>query len=239
MPCQGPTSLPADRDNGAREGGNNEEQTMDTKEDKPHINVDYFEDLTGKIATPEGDRVDEIGRRIRKLREAKGLSLEELSNLTGFEIDFLEKIENQEVHPQLGTVIKLSKALESAFGRLVSGVGDRLYSVTRRQDQKIVSRSTGLAGKQKLYTYKSLAPEVKGRHMEALMVQLEENPGGELSVHDGEEFIYVLEGTVAMQIGEDRFDLDPGDSVYYLSTTPHLIAAKQGRATIVAVLYGQ
>jgi transcriptional regulator with XRE-family HTH domain len=212
---------------------------MDTKEGKPHINVDYFEDLTGEIAAQEGDRVEEIGRRIRKLREAKGLSLEDLSNLTGFDIDFLQKIENQEVHPQLGTVIKLSKALESAFGRLVSGVGDRLYSVTRRQEQKIVSRSTGLAGKQKLYTYKSLAPEVKGRHMEALLVQLEENPDGELSVHDGEEFIYVLEGTVIMQIGEDRFDLDPGDSVYYLSTTPHLIAAKTGQATIMAVLYGQ
>lgn len=212
---------------------------MDTKEGKPHINVDYFEDLTGEIAAQEGERVDEIGRRIRKLREAKGLSLEDLSNLTGFDIDFLQKIENQEIHPQLGTVIKLSKALESAFGRLVSGVGDRLYSVTRRQEQKIVSRSTGLAGKQKLYTYKSLAPEVKGRHMEALLVQLEENPDGELSVHDGEEFIYVLEGTVVMQIGEDRFDLHPGDSVYYLSTTPHLIAAKTGQATIMAVLYGQ
>jgi quercetin dioxygenase-like cupin family protein len=67
---------------------------------------------------------------------------------------------------------------------------------------------------------------------------LEENPGGELSVHDGEEFIYVLEGTVAMQVGEDRFDLAPGDSVYYLSTTPHLIAAKTGQAQILAVLYG-
>ena len=212
---------------------------MDTKEGKPHINVDYFEDLTGEIAAQEGDRVEEIGRRIRKLREAKGLSLEDLSNLTGFDIDFLQKIEKQEIHPQLGTVIKLSKALESAFGRLVSGVGDRLYSVTRRQEQKIVSRSTGLAGKQKLYTYKSLAPEVKGRHMEALLVQLEENPDGELSIHDGEEFIYVLEGTVVMQIGEDRFDLDPGDSVYYLSTTPHLIAARTGQATIMAVLYGQ
>ena len=212
---------------------------MDTKEEKPHINVDYFEDLTGKIATQEGDQVEEIGRRIRKLREAKGLSLEDLSNLTGFEIDLLQKIENQEVHPQLGTVIKLSKALESAFGRLVSGVGDRLYSITRRQEQKIVSRSTGMAGKQKLYTYRSLAPGVKGRHMEALLVQLEENPDGELSVHDGEEFIYVLEGTVTMQIGEDRFDLEPGDSLYYLSTTPHLIAAKNGRATIMAVLYGQ
>ena len=212
---------------------------MDTKEDKPHINVDYFEDLTGKIATPEGDRVDEIGRRIRKLREAKGLSLEDLSNLTGFEIDFLEKIENQEIHPQLGTVIKLSKALESAFGRLVSGVGDRLYSVTRRQEQKIVSRSTDLAGKKKLYTYKSLAPEVKGRHMEPLMVELKEMADQEPSVHAGEEFIHVLDGTVVLRVGDEQFELEAGDSAYYLSTTRHLLSARNGKARILAVIYGE
>lgn len=211
---------------------------MKTKEDKPHINVDYFEDLTGKIDTPEKEGMEEIGNRVRQLRESKGLSLAELSNLTGFEEGLLDKIEKQEVYPQLGTAIRLSKALDSAFGRLVSGVGDRLYSITRKQEERVVSRSTGRAGTQKLYTYKSLAPEVKGRHMEALLVQLEENPSGELSVHDGEEFIYVLEGTVVMQVGEDRFELEPGDSVYYLSTTPHLIAAKTGQARILAVLYG-
>ena len=211
---------------------------MKSKEDKPHINVDYFEDLTGKIDTPETEGMEEIGSRVRKLRESKGLSLAELSNLTGFDETLLDKIEQQEVYPQLGTAIRLSKALDSAFGRLVSGVGDRLYSITRRQEERVVSRSTGRAGTQKLYTYKSLAPEVKGRHMEALLVNLEENPSGELSVHDGEEFIYVLDGTVAMQVGEDRFDLAPGDSVYYLSTTPHLIAAKTGQAQILAVLYG-
>jgi quercetin dioxygenase-like cupin family protein len=211
---------------------------MKSKEDKPHINVDYFEDLTGKIDAPETEGMEEIGSRVRKLRESKGLSLAELSNLTGFDEALLDKIEQQEVYPQLGTAIRLSKALDSAFGRLVSGVGDRLYSITRRQEERVVARSTGRAGTQKLYTYKSLAPEVKGRHMEALLVQLEENPSGELSVHDGEEFIYVLEGTVAMQVGEDRFDLAPGDSVYYLSTTPHLIAAKSGQARILAVLYG-
>jgi quercetin dioxygenase-like cupin family protein len=211
---------------------------MKSKEDKPHINVDYFEDLTGKIDAPETEGMEEIGNRVRKLRESKGLSLAELSNLTGFDEDLLDKIEKQEVYPQLGTAIRLSKALDSAFGRLVSGVGDRLYSITRRQEERVVARSTGRGGTQQLYTYRSLAPEVKGRHMEALLVQLEENPGGELSVHDGEEFIYVLEGTVAMQVGEDRFELAPGDSVYYLSTTPHLIAAKTGQAKIVAVLYG-
>jgi quercetin dioxygenase-like cupin family protein len=211
---------------------------MKPKDDTPHINVDYFEGLTGKIAAPAEDPIEAIGQRVRQIREDKGLSLAELSNLTGFEVDFLEKIEKHEIHPQLGTIIKLSKALDSAFGRLISGVGDRLYSITRRHDQRIVSRSTGQAGKQKLYTYKSLAPEVKGRHMEALLVQLEENPTDELSVHDGEEFVYVLEGAVRMQVGEDRFELAPGDSVYYLSTTPHLIAAQKGQATILAVLYG-
>jgi quercetin dioxygenase-like cupin family protein len=85
----------------------------------------------------------------------------------------------------------------------------------------------------------SLAPDVKGRHMEALIVELKENPDEDMSVHEGEEFIYVLDGTVALKIGADDFVLEPGDSVYYLSTTPHLIAAKTGAAKIIAVLYGK
>jgi quercetin dioxygenase-like cupin family protein len=70
-----------------------------------------------------------------------------------------------------------------------------------------------------------------------MLVQLEENPYKEVSVHDGEEFIYVLDGTIVLNIGEDTFDLSPGDSAYYLSTTPHLVASKKGKATIIAVLY--
>jgi quercetin dioxygenase-like cupin family protein len=73
--------------------------------------------------------------------------------------------------------------------------------------------------------------------MEALIVQLEENPGEEMSVHEGEEFIYILDGVAVLKIGEDVFDLNPGDSVYYLSTTPHLIASKRGKTTILAVIY--
>jgi transcriptional regulator with XRE-family HTH domain len=210
---------------------------MKPKDEKPHINVDFFEDLTGDISREKPGRTEGIGRRVRKLREEKGLSLDELSKLTGFEVDLLANIEADNVQPQLGTAIKLSKALDSAFSRLVSGVGDKLYSVTRKADQKVVSRSTTRKGNKQIYTYKSLAPEVKGRHMEALIVQLEENPERHRSVHDGEEFIYVLSGQVVLDIGEDTYQLEPGDSVYYLSTTPHLIASKTGKATILAVLY--
>lgn len=204
---------------------------------KPYINVDFFEDLTGKIPEGKKEVVEEIGPRIKKIRQAKGLALEELSNLTGFDVDLLSRIENDEVQPQLGTMIKLSKALDSAFGRIVSGVGDRLYSITRHNERKIVSRSTSHKGQRKAYTYMSLAPEVKGRHMEAMLVQLEEDPEEEISIHEGEEFIFVLDGVVKMKIGDEAFDLEPGDSIYYLSTTPHHISARTGKAAILAVLY--
>lgn len=210
---------------------------MEPTNQKPHINVDYFEDLTGDIADGPSSSVPEIGKRIKTLREERGLALETLAEVTGYEMDLLSRIENNEIQPQLGTVMKLSKALDGAFGRLISGPGDKPYSITRKAERKSVSRSTTQKGQRQLYTYKSLAPDVKNRHTEPLIVQLEENPDEETSLHDGEEFIFVLEGTALLKIGDERFELEPGDSAYYLSTTPHLIAAKDTSATILAVLY--
>lgn len=210
---------------------------METKKTQPPINVDFFEDLTGEIKRPPRAGTQEIGQRIRELREQKGLSLESLSHMTGFDVNLLASIEDQQVQPQLGTLMKLSKALDSAFGRLLSGVGRKLYSVTRKSERRIVQRSTSQKGQRQLYTYMSLAPEVRGRHMEALIVELAENPEQNTSVHEGEEFIYVLKGTVVVRIADETFSLYPGDSIYYLSTTPHLIAAKQTSATVLAVLY--
>lgn len=210
---------------------------MDTAAQKPHINVDYFEDLTGDISSPASSHIEEIGVRINTIRKEKGISLEELSKMTGFEIELLSDIESGCFQPQLGTILRLSKAMDSAFGRIVSGVGSRLYSITRKNEQKTISRSTSHRNQKPVYTYKSLAPEVQGRHMESLIVQLEENPDAEMSVHEGEEFVYVLDGIVSLKIGSDEFALDAGDSAYYLSTTPHLIAAQKGKASILAVIY--
>ena len=211
---------------------------MEKNSEKPHINVDFFEDLTGDIVDRDDEGVEALGQKIKTLREKKGMSLEAMSQMTGFDVETLAKIEKNEIQPQLGTVIKLSKALDSALGRLVSGQGDRLYTITRKGERKSTQRSTSSkSGGQKLYTYKSLAPEVKGRHMEPLVVQLEEYPDQDVSIHEGEEFIFVLDGVVLLKIGEESFELEPGDSAYYLSTTPHLLSAKGGKATIVAVVY--
>jgi quercetin dioxygenase-like cupin family protein/DNA-binding transcriptional regulator YiaG len=199
----------------------------------------YYKKLTGDIAVAPTRELEEIGQRIRKIREEKGLSLHDLSTLTGFEVELLAEMEENVIQPQLGVAIKLSKALDSAFGRLVSGVGSKLYSVTRKDERSKVARSTSNKGKKQIYSYMSLAPEVKGRHMEAFLVNLEVNTEDDMSKHDGEEFIYVIDGEVSLKIGSDAFILHPGDSCYYLSTTPHLIAAQKAKATILAVIYGK
>ena len=211
---------------------------MEKRDYKPHINVDYFGDLTGTIPdSGQEEGIDDVGQRLKAVRKEKGLSLEELSSRTGFDADLLEKIENRQVHPQLGTVVKLSKSLDAAFGQLICGAGDKPYSITRLKDQKTVSRSTSQKGDKHVYSYIGLAPEVKGRSMEPLIVNLQQTPEKEISTHDGEEFIYVLNGTVLLELGEDHFELAPGDCAYYLSITPHWIAAATGSATILAVIY--
>ncbi|MFH2091741.1 MAG: XRE family transcriptional regulator [Pseudomonadota bacterium] len=210
---------------------------MSENEKLPHINVDYFEDLTGTIQDGEKGQIDDVGKRIKQLREERNISIEDLSHLTGFTVSRLEDIEEGKEKPQLGTVMKLSKALDAAVGRLVSGMGDRLYSITRKNERKQIFRSSAKSGNQNVYSYMSLAPEVKGRHMEALIVQLEQCRDSEVSIHTGEEFVFVLEGIVNLNIGKEVYDLEPGDSAYYLSTTSHFISAKSKKATILAVLY--
>ena len=210
---------------------------------KSPINVDYFEDLTDKISldrkSSSTGQCDQIGLRIQKIRKQKGISLIELSQLTGFDKVLLEEIEAGQVCPQLGTMIKLSKALDSALERLISNEGRLTYAITRRNQRKIISRTTSSHGQHPAYTYMSLAPEVKGRHMEALVVELEENADADRSVHAGEEFIYIIDGTVALSIGDAYFELAPGDSVYYLSTIAHRLSAKNGKAKLLAVIYSE
>jgi transcriptional regulator with XRE-family HTH domain len=216
---------------------------MSGSDTKPPINVDYFESLTGKIEPPGdgagGASCEPLGLRIARLREQKGISIDQLCQLTGFDRLMLEEIESGVVCPQLGTMIKLSKALDSALDRLLDGGGHKLYAVTRRGERKVIARSTTSRGQRLAYTYMSLAPEVSGRHMEPLIIELEEMDDQEASVHAGEEFIHVLDGTVVLRVGDDQFELQAGDSAYYLSTTRHLLSAKNGKARILAVIHGE
>ncbi len=210
---------------------------MDKPNEPPHINVDYFEDLTGEIDNDGSTtKEDRVGDRIKRLRTEKGVTLEALAEATGCTSDELAAYENGTAQPQLGALMKLSRALDTVFGKLLSGEGDKPFEITRKKSGTPVERSA-TDGQKKVYSYSSLGSHVKDRHMEPLIVHLEESPLGKPSVHDGEEFIHVLEGHVRLLINDETYELEPGDSVYYKSTVPHLVTASHGKAVILAVLY--
>lgn len=198
----------------------------------------FLKELTEHFEDKESlDTVESVGERIKKIRETKGISLEELSTRTGFPVELLSQIEDQTVSPQIGTIIKLAKSLKTVFGTLTAEVGEKTYAIVRQSERKVVSRPASQRGHN--YTYMSLASDVKNRHMESFIVKLEpETPDQELSVHDGEEFIFVIDGEMKARIGERVETLATGDTIYYLSSIPHLVTSNRSEPTyILAVIY--
>jgi quercetin dioxygenase-like cupin family protein/DNA-binding XRE family transcriptional regulator len=201
----------------------------------------FMDSLGGGPAGNEEDFAIHVGGRVRSVRERRNLSLGDISQRTGISEASLEEIENETVAPPLGTVIKLAKALEMKMGYFISGEETRPYTIVRHDDRKLISRYDSGKGKAYGYEYESLAPYKKDRHMEPFLVTLEPaDTDEERSAHDGQEFIFVLEGTMEVRLGKEVHLLDPGDSIYYDSTVPHLVKCHgNDTARILAVLYAE
>jgi transcriptional regulator with XRE-family HTH domain len=180
-----------------------------------------------------------VGQRVRKVREDKGLTIEDVAQRTGLEPAYLSGVEDDQVAPPLGALIRLAKALDMKLGRFISSGEVKPYTVVRKDQRRIVSRYTSAQGDEYGYTYESLAPDKKDRQMEPFMVTLV--PSGakkELSNHEGQEFIYVLEGAMEVTLDDYTDVLYPGDSIYYDSTVPHLVRCHGDKETVIlAVLY--
>lgn len=182
-----------------------------------------------------------VGQRVRALREEKGLSLSDLAQRTGLSETALAEIENEAASPPLGTLIKLGKALGMKLGTLIASGEDRPYTVVRAHERTSMSRFASQKGTAYGYAYQALAPQKKNRSMEPFLVTLNKaDDQVEPSSHDGEEFIFVLDGRMEALVGEAREVLEPGDSIYYDSTEPHLLRpVGQEPARILAVIFSQ
>ncbi|MBP7604286.1 MAG: helix-turn-helix transcriptional regulator [Spirochaetes bacterium] len=200
----------------------------------------YLDDLTGYYSQQEkAEEKTFIGERLKKIREMQGISLEKLARLAGVEERYLREIENVKVFPDLGTIIRLSKALRVATGIILDEESGFSYSVIRREDRRDTRRTPSGNRDNPQYLYQSLSTGVVSRHMESFIVTL---PAGgtadELSSHEGEEFLYVLEGEITIRLGKKEEILREGDSIYYLSTVPHsLKSSGGGQAQVLAVVY--
>jgi transcriptional regulator with XRE-family HTH domain len=214
--------------------------------DEKEINTrrDTYQDFLSDITSheiPKEDILVKVGERVRRVRESRGLSLQDISLRTDIDVSMLKQIEEGALAPPLGTIIKLAKALEMKIGYFISGEEDRAYTIVRRDDRKVVSRYDSKRAKYYGYEYESLAPHKKDRHMEPFLVTLEPaETEEERSAHDGQEFIFVLEGNMEVRLGGEIHILEPGDTIYYDSTIPHLVKCHGKKTTkILAVLYAE
>ncbi len=181
---------------------------------------------------------DKLGDRIRQAREMRGLTLKDLSTRTGIAVDVLERLERNEIIPPLGELIRLGKAVEMKMGYFISPGVDKPMTVVRADSRPAISRFGKKRSEQYGYFYESLAPEKANRFMEPFLIGMVPSEVKDLSTHDGQEFIFVLEGQIVAQVGDQSEVLKPGDAIYYDSNKPHLVkCAGDKPAKILAVLY--
>jgi len=193
---------------------------------------------TGAASTGAAGEKPGLGQRIREAREMRELTLEDLSSRTGISVDTLERFESGHTTPPLGALIRVGRALEMQMGAFISTGVDRPISVVRAESRPKIARRTQKAAEQYGYVYESLAPEKINRLMEPFLVTMTPTAFDELSCHDGQEFLFVLEGEISVRVEEEVEVLRAGDSVYYDSSKPHLVKCHgKEPAKILAMIY--
>ena len=189
------------------------------------------------VAQPPND-IGGVGARMRKYRESEGMTLNNLACTTGLSAGFLSQVERGLSSIALSSLHEVAEALgksladffvEEMEAQPVPAADDQvIFTLTRAADR--ISRIVS-GGRQ----YELLSARAPGLVLEPMLVYIE--PGGArepATVHDGEEFAYVLRGELLYEVAGVEHRLTPGDSIYLRSTTPHTMY-NDGKETAMVV----
>ena len=184
-----------------------------------------------------------VGAKIKALRETKNLSIEEIAERSGLTAEQIISIENDVNLPSLGPLIKIARALGVRLGTFMDdndALGPIVCRAEDRERDSSISFSNGATNARKHMEYHPLAKQKAGRHMEPFIIDInpEDTPEYTLSAHEGEEFIYVMDGEIELVYGKDKYSLKEGDSIYYDSIVKHHLHGAAGKsAKILALVY--
>jgi transcriptional regulator with XRE-family HTH domain len=173
-----------------------------------------------------------IGRRIRRLRQAQGLSLESVATKADISRSLLSKVENARVSSPIATLANIATALGATVGTLIGAENDERCVVVRREERKPMSGLAGPFG----YTYEALGHKRLDKRMEPFLVTY---PPGVADVpqfsHGGEAFMFVLRGRIEFLHDGVAVVLRTGDCVYFDNEFRHGARAV-GRGPAVALV---
>ncbi len=167
----------------------------------------------------QGDSMNiDVGSKVKKLRNSKKMTLKELSERTDFSIGFLSQVERGISAVATDSLAKIAEAL---------GVELSYFFTNPRRKKKYVLRSY----EKEVYQVQDagfimyhLTNDIGDKDMLPRLIELLPNSSDEpvdTYSHEGEEFIYVLEGILTLSINGEQQDLFPGDSAHYESEIPH------------------
>lgn len=185
--------------------------------------------------------VKNVGGKIKQIRELKNITIEQLAERSSLDSEQIKLIEENIILPSLSPLIKIARALSVRLGTFLDD-SEQLGPVLSRSNEK--NKSASFSNKnseaRSHLDFFALASDKSGRHMEPFMVEI--HPAAlsdyKTSTHEGEEFIFVLEGKVSVTYGKENYVLDKGDSIYYDSIVEHHVhCATDEPAKILAVVY--
>lgn len=178
-----------------------------------------------------------LGTEIKTQRTARGWTLEELSSRSGVSIAAISKIEKGQSRPSFDTLLRIARCLQMNFVEMMEGPGShkpvtaRLIS-TRADEAELFSTSS--------YDYRVHSTALTQKVMVPLRMTIrnhEPPPADEWSIHDGEEFVFVIDEELIFHTEHYApLRLQPGDTCYFDSTMRHaFVAGGQGNTEILSV----
>lgn len=182
-----------------------------------------------------------VGKKIITLCSEKNIPLTELSERSGLTDAQIDKVINSERIPSLGSLIKVARALGVRVGTFLDDSEQLGPSIHRKDEkQEIATFSSQLSDANSHLDFFALASQKAGRSMEPFIINIKPSIEHQpiLSSHEGEEFIYVMQGSIKVHYGKEEHVLHTGDCIYYDSIVDHLVEALNGApAQILAVVY--
>jgi transcriptional regulator with XRE-family HTH domain len=180
-----------------------------------------------------------IGAKIKELRLAKKLKLQDVANETGFSTALISQIENNNVSPPIATLSKIAYFFDVKIGHFFNEYEEECpYEVLRSNERTIVPKVVSKDGTNHGYFYESLSIRKKNKKMDPFLITLNEKvTNTDTYSHNGEEFLFIMKGTAELLLDEQRIILNEGDSVYFDANLKHrLLSCECDEVKVMAVV---
>ena len=161
----------------------------------------------------------EIGKRIKALRTKKRNTLEVLAQKTGFSKGYLSKVEKSTKSPPVSTLGIIARALGVTISALLGEEAPRTpLCLVRKDERPLISRDGTAFG----YSYEAMAYRYPNKIMEPFLLTLPVKPKKRTFYqHEGEEILFVIQGTMKFLHGDEEYIVHEGDCIYFDSSLPH------------------